>query len=42
MEQKKTISFDELVANSNRMYEKIGSLPCYIFALKYGKFPDSF
>ena len=36
MERVKTIDFDELVVNLKSMYEKIGSLSYYIFAIKYG------
>ena len=36
MKQTNTIDFNELVANLKRMYEKIGSISYYIFAIKYG------
>ena len=35
MKQTNTIDFNELVANLKRMYEKIGSISYYIFAIKY-------
>lgn len=36
MKQTNTIDFNELVDNLKRMYEKIGSISYYIFAIKYG------
>lgn len=33
MKQTNTIDFNELVANLKRMYEKIGSISYYIFAI---------
>ena len=36
MKQTNNIDLNELVANLKRMYEKIGSISYYIFAIKYG------
>lgn len=36
-----TVSFEELVSALKQMYEEIGSISYYLFAIKYGKYLEN-